>query len=91
MIESSDCSFHEIAKWPGRDEKLNPHPSFNSIFPENYPIGIVEEVSTLPNETFHDIRIQLSTKFPQVDYIMAVENKTRVEKDSLEQNAEIMP
>ena len=60
---------------------------FNSIFPPEQLIGIVEEVSTQPNATFHDIRIKLSTDFSRLTYVTVVDNKLSVEKDSLEQKA----
>lgn len=60
---------------------------YNSIFPDNELIGIVEEINTSPNATFHDIRIRLSTDFSQLNYVSVVENKLAIQKDSLEKNS----
>ncbi len=60
---------------------------YNSIFPADQLVGIVEEINTSQNATFHDIRIKLATDFSQLNYVTVVENKLAVQKDSLEQNA----
>lgn len=60
---------------------------YNSIFPPDQLVGIVEEINTSPNATFHDIRIKLATDFSQLNFVSVVENRLSVQKDSLEQNA----
>lgn len=63
---------------------------YNSIFPANQPVGVVEEVSTTQNANFHDIRIKLITDFSQVKFVSIVDFELAAEKDSLEQEAEII-
>ena len=63
---------------------------YNSVFPEGQLVGIVEEVLTQPNTTFHEIKIRLSTSFPSLDYVSVVLNKSAPEKDSLEMNRDIL-
>ncbi len=63
---------------------------YSSVFPANQFIGIVEEVNTLPNATFHDIRIKLATDFSQINFVSVVENKLSLEKDSIEHNAALV-
>ncbi|MEQ9424392.1 MAG: rod shape-determining protein MreC [Cyclobacteriaceae bacterium] len=63
---------------------------YNSIFPEGQLIGVVEEVLTQPNATFHEIRMRLSTDFSNLNYVSVVSHVQAVEKDSLEQQAEII-
>ncbi len=60
---------------------------YNSIFPADQLVGIVEEINTSPNATFHDIRIKLATNFSQLNFVSVVENRLSIQKDSLEQNA----
>jgi len=63
---------------------------YNSIFPPNQPIGVVDEVSTSPNATFHEIRIKLATDFSSLNYVSVINHLLATEKDSLEQNAGLL-
>jgi len=56
---------------------------FNSIYPENYWIGIVDEVSIAENATFYDIRIRLSTDYFKLSYVYLLGLKGKKEIDSL--------
>jgi rod shape-determining protein MreC len=59
---------------------------FNAIFPENVPIGIVEKVSLSPDAAFYDANILLFQDFHKIDFVYVVDNKLKLERDSL-QNA----
>jgi len=61
---------------------------YNSIFPPNQLIGVVEDVITSPNATFHEIRIKLATDYSRLNYVSLVKHMMVVEKDSIEQNAD---
>ncbi|MDA0193452.1 MAG: rod shape-determining protein MreC [Bacteroidetes bacterium] len=63
---------------------------YNSVFPDGQLVGIVDEVLTGQNATFHDITIRLATDFPSLNYVSVVLNKSAPEKDSLEMNREIL-
>ena len=57
---------------------------YNSIFPPNQLIGVVDEVNTSPNANFHDIRVRLATDFSSLNYVSVGEYLLSTEKDSLE-------
>jgi len=57
---------------------------YNSVFPPNIIIGTVKKIGSRPDETFHDIDINLSADFYSLNYVYVVENKTRKEQDILE-------
>jgi len=63
---------------------------YNAVFPEGQLVGVVEEVLTEPNSTFHDITIRLATNFSSLSYVSVILNKAAPEKDSLERFREII-
>lgn len=56
---------------------------FNSIFPKDYQIGIVEEVSINDNDTFYDVKIKLSTDYFRLSYVYLLNLPNKPEIDSL--------
>jgi rod shape-determining protein MreC len=58
---------------------------YNSIFPENEPIGIIDNFWIHENESFYHIKVLLSNDFNRLAYVYIVRNKFRSEKDSLEE------
>ncbi len=60
---------------------------FNSVFPENVMIGVIDEVGLKDNAAFYDIVIDLSTDFSTLSKVYICKNSLREEKDSLEINS----
>lgn len=58
---------------------------FDSVFPENYPIGQVTETELRTESPFHDTRIRLATDFTRLRYVYVVQVKYKEEKIQLEQ------
>ncbi len=57
---------------------------FNAIYPAGIMIGIISDIDIKGNEAFYDIKIDLSTDFSKLGYVYVVQNKLKVERDSLE-------
>ena len=62
---------------------------FGGIFPRGVLIGIIESQSIDENEAFHEVNIDLTTDFDKLSFVQVVQNKLKVEKDSLELNIEL--
>ena len=56
---------------------------FGGLFPQGVMIGIVARVGKVPEATFHDIDVRLSTDFNSLNYVYVIENKFKQEIDSL--------
>ena len=59
---------------------------YNAIFDKGTLIGTVKETSIEENATFYDVTIDLATDFNSLSYVYVIENRLRLQKDSLEQN-----
>jgi len=57
---------------------------FNSIFPQGYDVGVIEDFSLSEDATFYTINVKLSTDFYSLSYVYVVKNMLGAEKDSLE-------
>ncbi len=57
---------------------------FNSIFPENILIGVVEEVTLSENASFYTIKMALASDFYSLSYVYVINNDALKEKDELE-------
>ncbi len=57
---------------------------FNSIYPEDVPIGVVSTVQIPEEATFFNAKIKLVNDFSRLSYVHIVQNLMRNEKDSLE-------
>lgn len=53
------------------------------IFPDNIPIGTIENFKLVEPGNFYDIRVKLATNFRRVDYVYVVNNFMHAEMDSL--------
>ena len=63
---------------------------FNYVFPPNITIGYVKKVGVKPDQTFHEIDVQLATNFHTLAYVYVVNNKLEQEQKDLEdKNKEI--
>lgn len=81
---------HASLKYVPRHINLNVGDSimtsgFNSVFPENIAIGIVEDFSLDEHMTFYDAKIKLSTDFTSLYHVFVIKDLLKQEKDSLEQ------
>lgn len=56
---------------------------YNSVYPEGSMIGVVEDVSIGPGETFYDIKIMLTTSFSSLSYVYLLKHHGKEEIDSL--------
>ena len=59
---------------------------FNAIFDKGTLIGTVKETGIEENATFYNVTLELATDFNSLSYVYVIENRLRMEKDSLEQN-----
>lgn len=81
--------YHASLKYIPRHIKLNIGDSvvtsgFNSVFPENLPIGIIAELELEDQMTFYEARIKLSTDFTSLDYVYVIKDRLKAEKDAVE-------
>ncbi|MFY0626466.1 MAG: rod shape-determining protein MreC [Reichenbachiella sp.] len=56
---------------------------YNTVYPEGTMVGIVDNVSIGPDETFYTVTIDLSTNFSNLSYVYLLQLKDKVEIDSL--------
>ncbi len=57
--------------------------SGSRLFPDNIPIGTVDNFQLKEPGNFYDIRVRLATNFRKVDYVYVVNNLMHPEMDSL--------
>lgn len=57
---------------------------YNAVFPPNIPIGIVAKVGLEKDETFHDIKVMLLTKFSSLKFVYVIKNKLASQQAKLE-------
>ncbi|MBA3647387.1 MAG: rod shape-determining protein MreC [Chitinophagales bacterium] len=53
------------------------------LFPDNVPIGTIDQFSLKPPGNFYDITVRLSTNFRRLDYVYVVNYMMHSESDSL--------
>ncbi len=58
---------------------------FNSTFPPNVLVGRVRTVGIQPNQTFHDITLNLATNFSNLSFVYVVDNRLKQQQEQLEQ------
>lgn len=56
---------------------------FNSVFPPDYQIGMVEEVFIGDDDTFYEVRVRLSTDYFRLSYVYILDLQDKEEVDSL--------
>ena len=61
---------------------------FNLTFPPGILVGRVRTVGIQPNQTFHDITLDLATNFSHLSFVYIVENRLQTEQDQLEKQVE---
>jgi rod shape-determining protein MreC len=58
---------------------------FNVIFPPNTMVGRVKSVSSTKEQAFHNIKIELSTDFPNLSFVYIINNVQKPEQDKIEE------
>lgn len=64
--------------------------AFSTVFPENIPIGRVEEVGFDPGGNFYELKIKLSTDFSSLSSVYIINNLMKQEIDQLEASTQGM-
>ena len=54
------------------------------VFPEGIPVGIVESSTLKEGDSYHTIRVRLSTNFKRLKYVKIVQNPHQTELEDLE-------
>lgn len=62
---------------------------YSSVYPENIPIGVIEEKNLMPGSNFYNLKVKLYTSFQNLKKVYIVKNLYRAEQDSLENNPNI--
>jgi len=57
---------------------------FNAVFPENIPIGVVEEIELEDHMTFYEANVRLTTDFTSLYQVFVIKDLLKEEIDSLE-------
>ena len=57
---------------------------FNSVFPENVLIGIVDELNLEEHMTFYEAKVRLATDFTSLYQVFVIKDLFKPEKDSLQ-------
>lgn len=61
---------------------------YNSTFPPGILIGRVRNVGIRPDQTFHDINVDVATNFSNLSYVYVVTNKLEAEQKQIEQRVD---
>lgn len=64
---------------------------YNTVFPEGIVVGTISSIVREADKSFYTVKVKLAVDFAQLTYVYVVENKQKAERDSLEQNAGILP
>lgn len=58
--------------------------SYSTVFPEGMMIGRIKKATVGDDETFFNIEVELSTDFATLTYVYIIENRQKLEQDTLE-------
>ena len=61
---------------------------YNAIFPSGILVGRVARVAEMPDQTFHDVTLNIATDFSNLSFVYVVENKLQAEQEKLEKSIE---
>lgn len=64
---------------------------YSNIYPENIPIGTIEEKFVPPGENFYKIKVRLFTNFETLQKVYIIKNLLQAEQDTLEKRSNIDP
>lgn len=57
---------------------------FNTVYPIDLMVGVIDDVQIAENEAFYNIRVALSTDFNSLSFVYCIENKGKEEIEQLE-------
>jgi rod shape-determining protein MreC len=57
---------------------------YNATFPPRSMIGIVKKVKVIPEQTFYDIDVELSTHFSSLAFVYVIQDILKLEQEALE-------
>ncbi|MGB3183177.1 MAG: rod shape-determining protein MreC [Cyclobacteriaceae bacterium] len=57
---------------------------YNAVYPKGILIGIVNEIGLQEDASYFDITMKLATDFSNLSFVYVVDNRNRIERDSLE-------
>jgi rod shape-determining protein MreC len=57
---------------------------FNTVYPVDLMVGVIEDVEIAENEAFYNIRVALSTDFNSLSFVYCIENRGKKEIEQLE-------
>ena len=83
VVEMTEVSRYKIVKI--KDTVVTS--DFNYVFPPNITIGYVKKVGVKPDQTFHEIDVQLATNFHTLAYVYVINNKLLGEQKALEEKS----
>lgn len=63
--------------------------NLSKVFPENIPIGVLEEVILTEGGNFYETKVKLHTNFSNLQKVYVVENLFALEQDTLEKTSNI--
>lgn len=87
---SQYISLNEVNAYYKIKEKMEVVTSnLSSIFPENIPIGYIEELYVPSGENFYKIKVKLHTNFDNLRKVYVVENLLKPEQDQLEETTNL--
>jgi rod shape-determining protein MreC len=81
IVEMTDVSRYKTVRV--RDTIMTS--DFNYVFPPNIVIGYVKKVGVKPDNTFHDIKVQLAIDFHTLSYVYVINNTLEKEQKVLEE------
>lgn len=81
IVEMTEVSRYKVVKI--KDTVVTS--DFNYVFPPNIIIGYVKKVGVKPDQTFHEIDVQLATNFHTLAYVYVINNKLLGEQKALEE------
>ncbi len=58
--------------------------SYNSVFPQGIPVGVIKQIKVAPAETAYDLEVQMATDFNRLSYVYVINNIFKEEQESLE-------
>ena len=81
--------YHASLKYIPRHIKLNlgdtvTTSGFNSVFPPNLLIGVIDDINLQDEMTFYEVNLKLATDFTSLDHVYVIKDLLKPELDSLE-------
>ncbi len=61
---------------------------YSSIFPPDIPIGTIKDIHNIKQTNFYKLDLEPTVNFQNLNYVYIIDNKTKQERDSLENQTE---